>query len=336
VSAPDDIVSAADIEKFAYCPLSWWLSWTAPERDEKETLDLGNRLHEALTQEIASIPEKERAVREWETIVLWFAIGASIIAVTGVSFILALGYDISWIISWIMTVLALIWLLASTYFLYAMSRAALPDKRLILERLIGVFAMVATLIALNAVLILQVDRPLAQILEVAALIWLVAASVSLHRALRHALMVRARRAAHMITGDIKYVDTRGGRSELLVSKKYRLRGRPDYILAVENSFVPVDIKTGRVPKGPLFSHILQVAAYCMIVEDTKGACHHGIIKYGNTEHEVDLDDGLKTLVLAKADEIRKAMKDGGAHRNHNRPGKCVSCSRRAACPEKLA
>ena len=40
-------------------------------------------------------------------------------------------------------------------------------------------------------------------------------------------------------------------------------------------------------------------------------------------------------ILEKLREMRKIMETGEAHRNHNRPGKCKSCSRNESCPEKI-
>jgi CRISPR-associated exonuclease Cas4 len=42
------------------------------------------------------------------------------------------------------------------------------------------------------------------------------------------------------------------------------------------------------------------------------------------------------LLLQKLGEMRGAIVKGEAHRNHNRPGKCIHCSRRSGCPERLA
>ena len=57
---------------------------------------------------------------------------------------------------------------------------------------------------------------------------------------------------------------------LYVSEKYGLSGRPDFVLEIGRTADPGDLKTGRTPKGPLFSHILQVAAYCLLIARTSG------------------------------------------------------------------
>jgi CRISPR-associated exonuclease Cas4 len=97
------------------------------------------------------------------------------------------------------------------------------------------------------------------------------------------------------------------------------------------------LKTGRVPRGPLFSHILQVVAYCVLVEEEYGKPPpYGIIRYGDTAFEIEYNPDQRSLLLQKLKEMRLAMAKGEAHRNHNRVGKCIHCSRRGVCPERLA
>jgi len=96
----------------------------------------------------------------------------------------------------------------------------------------------------------------------------------------------------------------------------------------------VEVKTGRVPRGPLFSHVIQLAAYCLLLEK-EGKVSYGILKYGEMEHIIAFDDHLRSTLLSKMAEMREVMASGEAHRNHDRPGKCRSCSRRERCPERL-
>ncbi|MBU4070826.1 MAG: CRISPR-associated protein Cas4, partial [Candidatus Thermoplasmatota archaeon] len=150
----------------------------------------------------------------------------------------------------------------------------------------------------------------------------------------HALFKRRK---HQVTQPITYIDTNDRKPKLFFSEKYGLAGRPDYVLMVDEEHIPVEIKTGRVPKGPLFSHILQVAAYCILIEEEFGVPpSHGVIKYGNMESDIEYDSALKELVVSKLGEMRGLMKNGNVHRNHNKPGKCRNCSRRGICPEKLS
>jgi CRISPR-associated exonuclease Cas4 len=126
---------------------------------------------------------------------------------------------------------------------------------------------------------------------------------------------------------------------ILKSRKYNLAGRPDYLIKENDLRFPVEVKTGRRPKAPFFSHVLQIGAYCLLSEETFGTIpKYGQIRYGfeNEPHNVEWEPKLKTLVVEKIEEMNDIL-DGRtkAHRNHKRVGKCNNCSRRKGCPERL-
>ena len=58
-------------------------------------------------------------------------------------------------------------------------------------------------------------------------------------------------------------------SAALTSSRYRLTGKPDYLVRVAEGLVPVEVKSGRSPDSgrPYDSHVFQVAGYCLLVED---------------------------------------------------------------------
>ncbi|MCK5562334.1 MAG: CRISPR-associated protein Cas4, partial [Thermoplasmata archaeon] len=176
------------------------------------------------------------------------------------------------------------------------------------------------------------------ILEVIALIWLLGASFFLYYALKGSELSSRLRMLHGIKkGKILYTDKIDDTSDILVSEKYNISGRPDSIISLDDKYIPLELKTGRVPKGPYFSHILQIAAYCLLVEETYNKTPpHGIIKYSKKhEFKIDYTPELKSLLLEKVGEIQVAIDGKKVHRNHNRVGKCRYCSRRKKCPERL-
>ena len=126
---------------------------------------------------------------------------------------------------------------------------------------------------------------------------------------------------------------------ILKSSTYNLAGRPDFIIKKDDNRIPVEIKTGRPPRAPFFSHILQIGAYCLLTEETFGKKPAlGQIRYGidNKPHEIIWDVKLKNLVVEKLEEMNDILAGKlEAHRNHKRAGKCNSCSRRKNCPERL-
>jgi CRISPR-associated exonuclease Cas4 len=331
--APSELLSAADVEKFGYCPLSWWLSRGLAAEEGSELAE-GEKKHEAAAADLKGIEAHEAQAREAEAGVLYFAIAASIVATVGLRFIGAAPIQTSQTLS----AISLIWLLAAVYFLFRADRVATPRDKLLSERVILGFAMAGVVIATAAVSLQTVQNDaLAQGFEAIALLWLVGASVFLYRSLGSLGIAAATRARYDVRGDLVYIDSTAEKPKLFVSKRLGLSGRPDAVVMDGDHHIPVELKTGRVPRGPLFSHILQVVAYCVLLEEEDGRPPpYGIIRYGDTAFEIEYNEDQKKLLLQKLGEMRAAIVQGGAHRNHNRPGKCVHCSRRGACPERLA
>lgn len=325
-------ISAADIEKFGYCPLSWVLSWEEEQRSDNR-LKGGKEEHEKIAKSVSKAKKLEIKALTSEKLVLWYAIIATIIAVLGVDL---LPFEAQSYISSILIVISLIWILAALFFLNMAFRTPVKDKILDYEKIVLLFAVVAVIIAINAVVFIEISEEWAILLEVISLIWLMAASFFLQRSLIFSNAARGLKEELQISGTIEYVDLDD--SELLRSEKFGISGRPDYIVQTEDYRIPVEEKTGRVPRGPLFSHILQVAAYCLLLSETQGKdVPYGILKYGNDQHIVEYDSGLKNTLLHKIEDMRSIAKGNKpAHRNHNRASKCAGCSRRFACPERLA
>lgn len=321
-------ISASDLERFGYCPLSWWLGKQAETTSSE--LSKGEVEHSALAKDLDDIVNNEREAKSWERIVLMFSIVASIMAIIGISF---MSFENEVQVSMVLGGLSLVWLVASIILLYISLSIKDSKERARTNMVVAGFSIVAVVIALNAVSILNVNPELALIVEAVALIWMIGASLALYQSIkldRSALLIREKRA---VKGEINYIDR--GRSRMLRSERLGLQGRPDYILEIEGELVPVDLKSGRTPRGPLFSHIMQVSAYCLLLQEEGKNVTHGILRYKEAEHEVEFNEDMRKLVLSKLDEMRELGSTGKVHRNHNRPGKCHSCSRREACPERL-
>ncbi len=328
----DLVISAGEIEKFGYCALNWWLYRQGVEGRDN-ALALGEGRHGRLAATLEAIRTGEERAKDEERVVLYLAVASTILSLLGLMVLkawsIALGQTLA--------VVALIWLLAAIYFLYRAEVVTIPEEKLLSERILVAFAMAATLAALFSVSTAFVDDAgLGAVLEVLALLWLILASLFLYRSLAHLEGARKARAGAAVgPGAVEYLDGRG--SAVLTSRRYGLSGKPDYVLAVDGRHIPVEFKGGRTPRGPLFSHILQVAAYCLLLEEQYGLpVPYGVLRYGKVHHEIDFSPELRELLLNKLGEMRRLAAAGVVHRNHNRPGKCVGCSRRYACPEKLA
>lgn len=161
----------------------------------------------------------------------------------------------------------------------------------------------------------------ALLLALAILLWVVAA--------------RLRAGSGLPDGEVIYDDAGAGRdgNRPLFSKRYGLVGKPDYLVRRGRTVTPVEVKSGPAPVRPRDGHVLQLAAYCLLVEDQLGAqVRHGIIRYDDREFTIDWDDDLRqSLFDALAD-----MRAGASARSHEHPARCRACSVRAFCDESLA
>jgi CRISPR-associated exonuclease Cas4 len=322
-----EFISASELERFGYCPLSWWQGRIA--KVSSDALKQGTKNHDRISEDLKTIMASEEKAGSWERAVLWFSAVSTLMAIIG--FVMMESANLA-IWRWLLTLLSVFWVSAVLLLMYSVSVNTEGIFRK--ERLVAVAGVVMMVIALNAVTLLQIDPEVAVIFEILALIWLIGASVALYYSMMAESLAKKKRSQIAVDGKVLYVGTDDQR--LLVSEKYKLTGRPDYILMIGTEVIPVDLKTGRQPRGPLFSHILQVGAYCLLLSDENGKrVSRGILKYGDVEHEIEFNEELENLLLGKLTEMRELMKSGDVHRNHNRVGKCAGCSRRDNCPERL-
>jgi CRISPR-associated exonuclease Cas4 len=156
------------------------------------------------------------------------------------------------------------------------------------------------------------------------------------------LLIRAattRQRAGLPVGRVTYVDTGAwGRCERpLFSNRYRLTGRPDYLVESGRDLIPVEVKSGRAPRQPYPAHILQLAAYCLLVEDQEGRPpSYGILKYDDQAFEVDYTPGLRAELIGTLEHLRRDLVARDVHRNHEETARCQGCGYRDRCEERLA
>lgn len=123
-------------------------------------------------------------------------------------------------------------------------------------------------------------------------------------------------------GSLVAVDA--GRGVTLRSGRYRLVGRPDELRRrPDGRLVPVEIKSRTTPpRGPAPSHVVQVRAYCLLVEESTGrAPPYGILRYSDQEFRVGWDAEARRELLAVWEELERPY-DGHATPS---PGRCAHC-----------
>jgi CRISPR-associated exonuclease Cas4 len=132
-------------------------------------------------------------------------------------------------------------------------------------------------------------------------------------------------------------DRRRGLHRPLVSLRYGLAGKPDYLVETAEGLVPVELKSRDFPRsGPYASDTTQLTAYCVLVDAATGVTPpYGIIQYANRSCRIEYTPHARRQVLLIIEEIRGARHLQTVHRNHNCPGRCRACGFRETCEERI-
>lgn len=170
--------------------------------------------------------------------------------------------------------------------------------------------------------------------------WLLCLALSLG-ALGLWLLVRsgvARRHSGLPQGRVTYVDTGAWKrwERPLFSERYRLTGRPDYVVHTQSGQIPVEVKSGRAPRQPYPGHLLQLAAYCLLLEEAEGKLPpYGILKYDDRAFEVDYTADLRSALLNLLGDMRRDLSMRDVDRSHDDPARCKGCGYRNQCGQQL-
>jgi len=157
------------------------------------------------------------------------------------------------------------------------------------------------------------------------------------------LLLRRARRLHEQTGlpegRVIYADTGAwDRCEKpLFSRRYLLTGKPDYLVDDRRAKIPVEVKSTPSPPSPYRSHVLQLAAYCLLVEEEYGQSPpYGIIKYRDQTYAVEYTAQLRSQLLSVLAEMRQDLDADDVYPSHANPNRCRSCGYREECEERLA
>jgi CRISPR-associated exonuclease Cas4 len=149
---------------------------------------------------------------------------------------------------------------------------------------------------------------------------------------------RTQRRTGLPVGTVIYSDTGAEQAvmEPLVSRRYGLVGKPDYLVEVAGAgkqlVVPLEVKSRKRPAQPNEGHVLQLGAYCLIVEDLYGRRPpHGYLRYADATLTIPFTDALRSQVLEAAQAIRSARTAADVKRSHDEPARCAHCGYLDSC-----
>ncbi len=150
---------------------------------------------------------------------------------------------------------------------------------------------------------------------------------------------RGRQRAGLPTGRVIYTDPKlwGHNEQALYDPETGLTGKPDYLVRQSGRIIPVEVKSGYAPAEPYAGHLMQLMAYCYLVEQVhKVRPPYGILRYRNRTFAVDYTPAWEQRLHETLEEMRQCAKGGMVERSHTEAGRCARCGYRRNCDQGLA
>ena len=147
-----------------------------------------------------------------------------------------------------------------------------------------------------------------------------------------------RRSAGLPKGKVIFTDSHLWRrlDQILFDKSIALAGKPDYVIENAGEIIPVEIKSNKIKSKPYNSHILQLAAYCRLIDSCFAKRPgYGVLHYPNRTFEIKYTIKLESQLMDLVDTIRLKSSQGEGHRSHQSTAKCMGCGYAAICEERL-
>lgn len=140
-------------------------------------------------------------------------------------------------------------------------------------------------------------------------------------------------------GEILYSDTGTwyAQEAPLYSARLQLTGRPDYLVEEpDGGIVPVEVKSGAAPPYPHQSHVLQLAAYCLLVDESYGRRpERGILQYADNAFSIPFTPELEETLLDVLAEMHEDCYAEEVERDHGDWQRCAACGHRGHCAQSL-
>ncbi len=150
--------------------------------------------------------------------------------------------------------------------------------------------------------------------------------------------LRLRRASGLPWARIRMADTGSWRAadQPLMSYRYGLVGKPDYLLETRAGLIPVELKPSRRAKTPYAGDLMQLAAYCLLVEDaTQQAPPYGLLRYATHTFRMPYTAAVRADLLALLDELRQDRDADEVARSHQQAARCRGCGFYTQCEDRL-
>jgi CRISPR-associated exonuclease Cas4 len=151
--------------------------------------------------------------------------------------------------------------------------------------------------------------------------------------------LRLRRHTGLPWAHVAASDTGGGQplQQPLFSRRYGISGKPDYLLQRRGALIPVEVKPNRSAAQPYDSDLMQLAAYCLLVEEQAGSAPpYGLLCYAQATFRLDYTASVRRHLLDVVGAMREVLDDEEeCSRSHNDARRCGGCGFVTQCEEAL-
>ena len=148
-----------------------------------------------------------------------------------------------------------------------------------------------------------------------------------------------RKSSGLPKGELLYSDNKVLQNlpKLLHDPELELVGRPDYVIRDDAGFlIPVELKSASAPSHPYASHIVQLMAYCRLVDVHFGQRPpYGIIQYKDRPIKIAYSRDNEHKLSDLISQVRESERTQNSKRSHNSPGRCRGCGYASICDQSL-
>jgi len=119
----------------------------------------------------------------------------------------------------------------------------------------------------------------------------------------------------------------------LVSERHGLVGKPDYAVVEGKFYTPVEVKKRRALR-PWKSDIVQVWAYCLLLEENGYPTRGGELRYENNSFEVPFGNAERERIAQLLNQMRRWQQVPACQVPKREGPQCRNCLWRKNCAEE--
>jgi CRISPR-associated exonuclease Cas4 len=141
------------------------------------------------------------------------------------------------------------------------------------------------------------------------------------------------RALGLPAGKLVYEDA-DGQGKTLSSQAYPLVGKPDYVVQLADGRpVPIELKLSvHNATIPYSNHQVQIAAYCLILEDYFARPPtHGILRYADREFTIEYTPAIRRKVIRLLEQMARCNEEVSPQLARQRAARCRVCVFQPIC-----